>query len=208
MLEFVRNNSWHVPSKDLAEMVNEEFGTDYTPMQIKAFRQRNGIKSGITGWFQKNHSPGNKGKKIEEYVKDPARIEEIRRRLAPTQFKKGERPMNELPVGSISLRRKDGKIDYKFIKVQMEGGMWDRWKPLHRFVWEEHNGPVPEGMCVCFKDGDPLNCDISNLMLAKRQEIATMAKKDLWSEDPDLTETAIYLIRLQQAANARKRGKS
>ena len=208
MLEFVRKNSWHVPSKDLAEMVNEEFGTDYTPMQIKAFRQRNGIKSGITGWFQKNHSPGNKGKKIEEYVKDPARIEEIRRRLAPTQFKKGERPMNELPVGSISLRRKDGKIDYKFIKVQMECGIWDRWKPLHRYVWEKHNGPIPEGMCVCFKDGDPLNCDISNLMLAKRQEIATMAKKDLWSEDPDLTETAIYMIRLQQAANARKRGKS
>ena len=32
--------------------------------------------------------------------------------------------------------------------------------------------------------------------------------EELPAEDPDLTETAIYMIRLQQAANARKRGKS
>ncbi len=33
----------------------------------------------------------------------------------------------------------------------------------HRFVWEYHNGPIPEGMHIHHKDGDKSNNDISNL---------------------------------------------
>ncbi len=63
MYEFVRDNSWNVGSKEMAEMVNEKFGTSFTPTMMKQFRQRHGIKSGLTGWYQKGHAPGNKGKK-------------------------------------------------------------------------------------------------------------------------------------------------
>lgn len=204
LLEFVQENAWGVESKDLARMIEDEFGFSMTPTQVKAFRQRHGIKSGLTGWFQKGRAPGNKGRKMEEFVKDPETLERIR----STQFKKGNRPGNEVPVGTIKIRRPDGrgsKKKYKLIKVQMEGGMWDRWKPLHRYVWEQHNGPIPEGMCVVFKDQDSMNCDIDNLILARRQELSTMTKKDLWSHDPDLTETALYTVRLQQAALKRRK---
>ena len=36
---------------------------------------------------------------------------------------------------------------------------------LHHVVWVEHNGPIPRGHKVCFKDGNHLNCDIGNLEL-------------------------------------------
>lgn len=36
-------------------------------------------------------------------------------------------------------------------------------KRLHRIVWSQERGPVPKGHKVVFKDGDRLNCDISNL---------------------------------------------
>jgi hypothetical protein len=36
---------------------------------------------------------------------------------------------------------------------------------LHHVVWEEHNGPIPRGHKVCFRDGDRLNCAIRNLFL-------------------------------------------
>lgn len=210
MHEYIKNNSWHVSSQELADNVNAKFGTNYTAKQMKSYRQRYGIKSGLTGWYQKGHAPGNKGKKLEEYVKDPERVEDIRRRISATQFKNGQTPPNEKQIGDITIRNvysRHGEVveQYKFVKVSMEGGHWDRWTQLHRKVWEDHNGPIPKDMCIGFKDGNTLNCDIDNLMLMRRSEIAVMTKKGLRFEDPDLTETALYMVRLQQAANKRRK---
>lgn len=201
MYEFIRDNSWHVSSKDMAEMVNEKFGTNFTPSRMKQFRQRHGIKSGCTGWFQKGRSPGTKGKTLEEICKgDPEKLDRVR----STQFKKGQRPANELPVGAIVIST-DG---YKLRKRQMEGTQWERWEFLHRAVWEEHNGPIPEGMTVSFKDSDRMNCDISNLMLITKGENAALSRLGLRSEDPDLTEAGLSIVRLRQAmTKAKKRQK-
>lgn len=203
MYEFIRDNSWGVSSKDMAEMVNEKFGTSFTPTMIKQFRQRQGIKSGVTGWFRKGRSPGNKGKKLEEYIDDPDRVAEIKRRISATQFKKGERPVNELHVGDIVVN----SYGYKLIKVQMEGKLWDRWKFLHRHVWEEHNDPIPKGMVVTFKDSDKLNCDIDNLMLVTKGENAVLSRKHYRFSDPDLTGAVLGLVRLEQAIGKKRKEK-
>lgn len=202
MYEFIRDNSWGVSSKEMAEMVNEKFGTDFSPTQMKSFRQRHGIKSGVTGWYQKGHAPGNKGKKLEEYVTDPERVADIKKRMAPTQFKKGQKAINEYPLGTIVITS-DG---YKIRKRSMTGELWERWEFLHRAVWEEHNGPVPEGMMISFLDSNRLNCDIDNLMLITKGEGAALTRLGLRSEDPDLTDAGLNLIRLKKAAkDAKKR---
>ena len=202
MYEFIRDNSWGVSSKEMAEMVNEKFGTDFSPTQMKSFRQRHGIKSGCTGWYQKGHPPGNKGKKLEEYVTDPERVADIKKRIAPTQFKKGQKAANEYPLGTIVVTS-DG---YKIRKRSMTGDLWERWEFLHRAVWEEHNGPVPEGMMISFRDSNRLNCDIDNLMLITKGEGAALTRLGLRSEDPDLTDAGLNLIRLKKAAkDAKKR---
>lgn len=42
---------------------------------------------------------------------------------------------------------------------------------LHRRVWVDHNGPIPPGNKICFKDGDRQNCAIGNLeMLTHDQQ--------------------------------------
>ena len=196
MYEFIRDNSWGVSSKDMAEIVNEKFGTDFTPNRMKTFRQRHGIKSGVTGWYQKGRSPGNKGKKLEEYITDPERVADIKSRMSATQFKKGHKPDNEYPIGSI-VTTSNG---YKIRKKQMEGTLWERWEFLHRAVWEEHNGPIPEGMMVSFRDSNKLNCDISNLMLITRGENAALTKYGFRSEDPDLTDAGLNVVRLKNTA--------
>lgn len=203
MYEFIRDNSWGVSSKEMAEMCNAKFGTNWTQTGMKQFRQRHGIKSGETGWFQKGHSPGNKGKKLEEYV-GAERAAEIKKRIAPTQFKKGESPYNEYPVGTIIVNGQG----FKLRKRQMKGTLWERWEFLHRAVWMEHNGPIPEGMMVIFRDGNRLNCDISNLTLISKTENAALNKLGLRSEDPDLTDAGINLVRLRLAMkDAKKRSK-
>lgn len=201
MFEYIRDNSWGVSSKEMAEKVNAIFGTDFTPSRMKVFRAKYHIRSGLTGWYQKEHEPGNKGKKLEEYITDPERVKDIRKRIGATQFKKGERPANELPVGSVVVNSNG----YKLRKRQMEGTLWERWEFLHRAVWEEYNGPIPEGMAVTFKDSDKLNCDINNLMLVTRGENAALTRFHYRFEDPDLTETALNVIRLRQKAQKKKR---
>lgn len=200
MYEYIRDNSWGVSSKEMAERVKELFGYEMTPTCMKQFRQRHGIKSGVTGWYQKGHPPGTKGKTIEEICKhDPEKLARVR----STQFKKGERPVNELPVGSVVVNS-DG---YKLRKKSMEGTLWERWEFLHRAVWEEHNGPIPEGMAVTFKDSNKLNCDISNLILVTKGENCALTRLGLRFEDPELTEAGLGVVRLKQAISKRKRKK-
>ena len=110
-----------------------------------------------------------------------------------------------MPVGTVTVVQSD-----KLIKVRETGEQWERWRYLSRVVWEEHNGPIPEGMCISFKDGDNMNCDISNLMMINRSESAAMTGYKLRSQDPDLTMAGLGMVRLKQkAAKVRKeRGRS
>ena len=119
-----------------------------------------------------------------------------------TRFRKGDRPANELPVGSVVVN----SYGYKLRKRQMEGTLWERWEFLHRAVWEEHNGPVPEGMVVTFKDSDRLNCDIDNLILVTRGENAALTRLDYRFEDPDLTEAGLNVIRLKNKVRELRQG--
>lgn len=192
MIDYIRTHSHGVPSKEMAERVNALFGTHFTPTGMKQFRTAHGIRSGVTGWFQKGRSPGNKGKRQEEYM-SPEAIE----RCSATRFKKGNVPANELPVGSI-VKNTDG---YMLRKKSAEGSQWERREFLHRAVWEEHHGPIPEGMVVTFKDSNPENCNIENLILITRGEAAALTRKGYRSEDPDLTVAALNMIRVRQKAN-------
>ena len=196
--EYVRDNSYGIDSVELSRMIKEKFDVDITPQNMKAYCQRHGIKRGITGWFQKGHSPATKGMTIEEICGyDPEKLARVR----STQFKKGEPPANEMPIGSIVVT----SHGYKLRKRQMEGTLWERWEFLHRAVWEEHNGPIPENGYIIFKDGDKLNCNIDNLMLISRAENAILNRMKLRSEDPDLTEAGVAVARLRVAIKEKRK---
>jgi len=53
---------------------------------------------------------------------------------------------------------------------------------LHRAVWENANGPIPEGAQIHHKDGDTLNNDISNLVAVTPAEHAS-EHEDMYSEE-------------------------
>ena len=196
--EFIRDNSWGVSSLEMANMVNEKFGTNFSQTGMKQFRQRHGIKSGCTGWYQKGHPPGTKGKTLAEICKnDPDKIA----RVKSTQFPKGHKPVNELPVGTVTKTTSG----YLIRKKQIEGSQWERWEFVHKAVWIEHNGEIPEGMVVMFKDNNKENCDISNLMLVSRAEIFQMARKGFFFEDPELTEAGLNLVRIRIQAGKRRK---
>ena len=200
MYEFIRDHGHHVGSQEMADMIKEKFGYEITAKGVKSYRARYKLSSGLTGWWKKGHEPANKGKKISEYM-TPETVEKVRK----TTWKKGHRPVNEKQVGEVIKSK--ATSGYLARKKSMTGSMWKRWELLHKAVWEEHNGPIPEGYTVAFRDGDRENCDISNLMLVKRDELATMNRRKAFSECPEVTEARLALIRIEKRKKEIRRKK-
>lgn len=49
----------------------------------------------------------------------------------------------------------------------------------HRWVWENHNGPIPEGMDIHHKDADKSNNEITNLEMLSRSD----HRKEHWNDE-------------------------
>ncbi len=149
------------------------------PPEILYERKRMGLKA---GWendksrFKKGHTPWNKDVKgLDLGGKE-------------TQFKKGNKPHNHKPVGSMRVDV-DG---YVMIKIEEPR----KWKPLHRHVWELVNGPLPRKAKIAFKDGNKLNCDISNLEQISDEEC--MRRNTIQRYPEELKEVIRTLAKLNR----------
>ena len=171
---------------ELADLVNATFGTSYTAVQIKSYRKNHHLNSGLTGHFEKGNVPHNKGKKTGSY---PG--------MVSTQFKKGNVPLNHRPVGSERVTR-DGYRERKISEPNI-------WRAVHFLNWEAVNGPIPKGCVLIFKDRDRTNCEVSNLLLVTRAELARMNQRGLISTIPEGTEVGQNIARLILATAKRKR---
>ena len=65
--------------------------------------------------------------------------------------------------GNASFNKRDG---YR-IRSRKEGN-YD--KRLHRLIWEDHYGEIPQNCYIIFKDGDKTNLQLSNLELKRKQD--------------------------------------
>lgn len=128
-------------------------------------------------------------------------------RSKETQFKKGRKPSNTWrPIGAERLS-KDGIL---YRKVADTGVKKTDWKAVHVLVWEEHNGPLPDGLIVVFIDRDRENFAPSNLEAVTRAE--NMKRNSIDRYPPEYRRSAITLgwfkrklnkIEDQQNENAR-----
>jgi len=111
---------------------------------FKALCTRKGWRTGRTGCFEKELVPHNKGKPM------PA---EVRAKCLPTAFKPGDVPPNRLPLWS---EREDtyGYIEMKVPEPNPYTGHKTRFIHKHRYLWEQANGPLPEGYALKCLDGD------------------------------------------------------
>jgi hypothetical protein len=118
------------------------------------------IEPSVANQFKPGHTPHNKGKQMDA---------EIYEKVAPTMFKKGNKPHNTKPIGTINIRAdKTGRL-YQYIKIKDS-----HWDLLQRHIWTKANGKIPRGCVINFIDGNYMNCDLSNLRLKTRGEMAIM----------------------------------
>lgn len=136
------------------------------------------------GFYTKGHIPMNKGRKQTEYMS----AEKIERTKA-TRFQKGHCPKNYKPVGYERIT-KDGYIEIKVADPNV-------FELKHRKLWIEHNGPIPKGYNIQFRDGNKKNISIDNLYMISRSE-QMRTKNSMYARFPKELQ---HLIKLKGALN-------
>lgn len=165
------------PTAVIAELIGRPLRATYekaaslglrkAPAYYRAHRAgRTDGERGRSTRFQPGMTPWNKGISYDAGGRSPE-----------TQFKRGNRPHTWKPVGTYRVNA-DGYLDRK---ITDDGPAHKHWERVHRLVWIEAHGPIPEGHVVVFRPGrfstelaeitlDALEC-ISRQELARRNTI-------------------------------------
>ncbi|MBD2795813.1 HNH endonuclease [Xenorhabdus sp. 18] len=177
MKDWMREN-YLLPIGELTTQFNQHFSVDKTKETLSKLKNRLGLR---TGRFQKGHIPHNAGTK----GKIPTSV---------TSFKKGYIPPNRREVGSE--RTLGG---YIYIKVAHH----QRWRLKHHVIWESHHGKLPTDSILIFKDGNPQNCQIDNLLMISRKEHVIL-NKHYPNTPTEYKQTTVNLARIQIAIRNRE----
>lgn len=116
-----------------------------------------------------------------------------------TTFRKGDVPHNVQPLGSISIMS-----GYWVMKVTNVGNQHQKWKFLHRLLWEKENGPIPKGMNVVFRNGDRNDIRMENLMLMNNKEMARYTPVD--DSEPEMQRFSEIIARVAAKVAEKMKG--
>jgi hypothetical protein len=177
---FLRENYLTLPTKTMSKMLGRADVSARQRLKLLGLKVPAELAQKFKGSSQyaKGHTPVTKGKAMADLCSADAL-----KRMAKTQFKKGSRPHNHKPVGSERLT-KDGYLEMKIAEP-------NKWKALHRIMWEETFGPIPQGMNVQFVTKDKMNLSPWNLEL--RSKADNMKKNSYHNYGPEIAK-AIQLI--------------
>jgi hypothetical protein len=166
-------------------------GIKKDPVYLRSTQYPKGYLGGKASQFKPGHTPKNKG------VKMPA---ELYKAVAPTMFKKGNKPANTKPNGTINVRADSSGRLYQYIKIKD-----CHWELLQRYVWTQANGEIPTGSVVIFLDGNYLNCELSNLQVISRKE--NMARNTIQRYPAELQEVMKLTCKLKRKTNGKQQTK-
>ena len=161
---------------ELTDKFNCLFKTNISKQALASKCKKMGLKASSDGYFKTGNVPFNKGLKNVNGTSN-------------TTFKKGNVPFNLKPEGH---ERTDSE-GYIYIKTK-KGFVFK-----HRHIWEQAHGTIKKGMVLVFIDNDKTNCDLSNLVLVSRGELAILNKWQRFGEVTGALKLAmIYNVRLEK----------
>lgn len=198
--QFMRENYKGLYNAELTELINKEFGTDYTTEQVKNYKNRQRLDSGLTGAFEKGHVPFNKGLSQEDYM-SPDAIE----RTAKTRFKSGEQPLNWQPIGYERIT-KDGYVEVKVSDAPRKKS-GENYQLKHRYIWEKHyQEELTADDAIVFLDQNQKNFAIDNLVKVTRNELLRINQNKLLTDSVEINQVAVGVGKLMAKMGEVRRG--
>ncbi len=183
-IAYIKSIALGKTSQEITDMLNQKYNDNRTMRSVRSLMSRNGIQNKMQGCnthFKQGGKPWNKGMKGMPGYSTGCKA---------TQFKVGHIPYTHLPIGSEVER--EGILLVKTAEPNV-------WMRKHIMVWEMHNGPVPEGYVVSFKDLDKTNCVIDNLFLVSRGALTSVARRGMRAEHPEINYSIHLLTELELA---------
>lgn len=214
----VKNKDRHSSYESIVKAFNQEFGTDKSVNAIRQFMSKK-LKvyldtdrkathytrseekwlvenykrfdnyQDLTNGLNKEFGRGRQSSSVREKCSKRLGLKGIK---SSTSFKDGHE-QEQLPIGTI--RKTSNGTTY--IKVldskgsKMSGYDEPYWLPIQKKIWIDHYGEVPEGKMVIFLDCNRENLEISNLYCIDRKISAVLASNGWYSDNGELTLTAI-----------------
>lgn len=152
-----------------------------------AGRLKSGDKRGSSTRFKKGQTPWNTG--LTGWQPGG--------RSAETRFKKGDMPHTWNPIGSERIT-KDGYLERKMTDT---GITRNDYVAVHRLVWEAHNGPIPRGHVVVFRDKLPRHTHITIDRLELISRRANMLRNSIERYGPEYRSAALTLSWFKRKLN-------
>lgn len=169
---------------------------------IKSLCTRKGWATGRTGCFEKGFVPVNKGKAC------PPGKGGRHPNARKTQFKKGDRPHTYRGPGHERVDD-DGYVWLIVAETNPHTGAPTRPVMKHKWLWEQVNGPLPQGFALKSLDGNRQNTDPLNWTPVPRAMLPRLGGRYGRGYDgaPDeLKPTIMAVAKLEHAALTRRRG--
>lgn len=149
-----------MPMRDIATRASR-LGLHKSPAVLTQTYRASMLRQGQRqGQFTAGFKPWNKGK--HGYSVEQRK----------SHFKAGNRPPTWVPVGTERWTTPPRSLPHAARYLKRKVAEPNRWALVHRIVWEQHHGPIPEGHAVIFHDGDTSNFDINNLRCISRAELS------------------------------------
>ena len=174
-------------SSEVRDMINGKYGLDLTLAQIRGWKKNHHVPSGYDTRYRSGEPSWNTGKKFPGRTNNGC-------------WADGHVADNALPIGSI---RKRG--DYWSKKVK-DGYLNDNWTYLHRIIWEELHGPVPDDHVILFLDGNHDNLDPENLVcVPKAAACVANAQYGMVNGEPEINGLILTAAKLKLAIRAKQK---
>ncbi|WP_426229325.1 HNH endonuclease signature motif containing protein [Pararhizobium sp. DWP3-4] len=199
-------NHCSMPISEYHPAFCKEFGReDVSAANLHGLRKREGWKTGRTGHFVKGAEPLNKGKKCAPGTGG------LHPNAQRTQFRPGRLPHNHQGAGHERIDSKDGYAIIIVDEVNPWTGAATRPMHKHRWLWEQANGPIPDGFVLKCIGEDKTNCDPSNWELIPREVLPRLNGRFGMHYDqaaPEIKPTIMAVAKLKHAVTQVRRRKS
>lgn len=193
--DFILENYLKMPLKAIAIHLNRsstgikcrirQLGLEI-PIEIREHRKKE-------NQFKPGHKTFNKGLKHKDYL-----TKEQIEKTKLSQFKKGQKSHNALPLWTETIRIDSKKMQYFYIKVPNRKSMVQK----HRWLWEQKHGKIKKGYNVVFKNGNTLDCQIENLECISDEEL--MSRNSIHNYPEEIKATIKLITKLNKKINHAK----
>lgn len=215
--KWLKENISGTSLKELTKRFNEKFKTSLTINQIRAFKNNNNLKNGLKKrslteeqlkWLEKNVTGiycDELTKKFNKRFGTNFSVKKMQIFKDTYGFKSGLTGKNgyfpsEKPIGSESEKKNEG-----YVRVKVGRGK-KGWKLKHRLIYEKYHGPIPEGYCVAFANGNKKDYSKENLILVKDNVLRRASVNHLLTSDIETTKTGMLLAELMVEISEAKKG--